>query len=72
MQCVNKNLREYQTLKRESGLSDSELSHQVGMFLDAVGRYPYLDEIDGANSEPAIREDLKLNKDNITTVDNIL
>ena len=72
MQCVNKNLREYQTLKKESGLSDSELSHQVGMFLDNVGRYPYLDELDGANSEPAIREDLKLNKDNITSVQNIL
>jgi len=27
MQCVNKNLREYQILKKESGLSDSELSH---------------------------------------------
>lgn len=72
MQCVNKNLREYQTLKKESGLSDSELSHQVGMFLDNVGRYPYLDELDGANSEPAIKEDLKLNKDNITSVQNIL
>lgn len=72
MQCVNKNLREYQTLKKESGLSDSELSHQVGTYLDSIGRYPYLDELDGANSEPAIKEDLKLNKDNITTVENIL
>lgn len=72
MQCVNKNLREYQTLKKESGLSDSELSHQVGRFLEKVGRYPFLDEIKGANSEPAIRENLKLRKDNTTDTKNIL
>lgn len=72
MQCVNKNLREYQSLKHDSGLSDSELSHQVGKFLDEVGRYPYLDELDGANSESAIKGDLKLNKDNITNTSNIL
>lgn len=71
MQCVNKNLREYQSLKHDSGLSDSELSHQVGKFLE-IGRYPYLDELDGANSESAIKGDLKLNKDNITDTNNIL
>lgn len=72
MQCINKNLREYQTLKQESGLSDSELSHQVGRFLNKVGRYPYLDELKGANSEPAIRKDLNLRKDNTTNTDAIL
>jgi hypothetical protein len=72
MQCVNKKLSEYQTLKRESGLTDSELSHQVGSFLDNIGRYPYLDELDGANSEHAIQEDFKLKKDNTTSVDTVL
>ena len=72
MQCVNKNLREYQTLKKESGLQDSELSHQVGRFLEVVGRYPYLDEIQGANSESAIKEKLKLKSDNTTSTQNIL
>ena len=73
MNCVNKNLREYQTLKKESGLSDSELSHQVGRSLEVVGRIPYLDELKGkVDSEPAIRESLKLRKDNTTSTQNIL
>ena len=73
MNCVNKNLREYQTLKKESGLSDSELSHQVGRSIEVTGRIPYLDELKGnVNSEPAIREKLKLKKDNTTSTDQIL
>ena len=72
MQCVNKNFREYQTLKKESGLSDSELSHQVGRSLEIAERYPYYDELKGANSEPAIKEKLKLKSDNTTSTQNIL
>ena len=72
MQCVNTNTREYQALKHRSGLSDSELSHQVGRFLDTVGRYPQLDELDGVNSEPAIREDLHIRKDNMVNTNDLL
>ena len=72
MQCVNKNLREFQTLKKQSGLSDFVLSAYVGKSLDELNRYPYLDELPNANSEEAIKEDLKLNKDNITNTENIL
>ena len=72
MQCVNKNLREYQTLKKESGLQDSELSHQVGRSLEVAKRFPYYDEIKGANSESAIKEKLKLKSDNTTSTQNIL
>ena len=72
MQCINRNLREYQTLKKESGLQDSELSHQIGRSLEIAKRYPHLDEIKGANSESAIKEKLKLKSDNTTSTQNIL
>lgn len=72
MKCVNTNTREYQTLKHRSGLSDSALTHQVGNFLDTVGRYPHLDELSGADSELAIKDDLKLNKDSVTSLTSIL
>lgn len=72
MQCVNKNTREYQTLLKQSGLSDFELSVYVGKSLDDFGRYPYLDELPRVNSSKAISEDLSLNKDNTTKTENIL
>ena len=72
MQCVNTNTREYQTLLKQSGLSDFELETYVGEFLDTLGRYPYLDELPKADSSKAISEDLSLNKDNTTKTENIL
>ena len=72
MQCVNKNTREYQTLLKQSGLSDFELQVYVGESLDTLGRYPYLDELLNANSSKAISKDLSLNKDNVTKTENIL
>lgn len=72
MQCVNKNLREYQTLKKQSGLPDFVLSAYVGDFLDKYNRFPYLDELPNSNSSKAISEELSLNKDNVTKTENIL
>lgn len=72
MKCVNKNLREYQTLLKESGLPDFVLSAQVGQFLDKVGRFPHLDELKGANSEKAIKDELKLNDKNVTDTSTVL
>lgn len=72
MQCVNKNLREYQTLKKQSGLPDFVLSAYVGDFLEKYNRYPYLDELPNSNSSNAIKEDLKLDKKGITKTENIL
>ena len=70
--CAIKQSREYQTLKKQSGLSDFDLSSQVGRFVDTIGRMPYLDELVGANSEPYIRKELSLKKDNTTSTENIL
>lgn len=72
MQCINKNLREYQTLKKQSGLSDFVLSAYVGDFLDKYNRFPYLDELPNSDSSKAIKEDLGLNKNEITKTENIL
>lgn len=72
MQCINENSREYQTLKKQSGLSDFVLSAYVGDFLETHDRFPYLDELPEADSSKAISEDLSLNKDNITKTENIL
>ena len=72
MQCINENSREYQTLKKQSGLSDFVLSAYVGDFLETHDRFPYLDELPEADSSKAISEDLSLNKDNTTKTENIL
>ena len=72
MQCINENSREYQTLKKQSGLSDFVLSAYVGDFLETHDRFPYLDELPKADSSKAISEDLSLNKDNTTKTENIL
>lgn len=72
MQCINENSREYQTLKKQSGLSDFVLSAYIGDFLETHDRFPYLDELPEADSSKAISEDLSLNKDNTTKTENIL
>ena len=72
MQCVNKHSREYQTLLKESGLPDFILSAEVSRFLEKLGRFPHLDELEGSNSESAIRENLHLNKNNVTDTSRIL
>lgn len=72
MQCINENSREYQTLKKQSGLSDFVLSAYVGDFLEIYNRFPYLDELPEADSSKAISEDLSLKKDNTTKTENIL
>ena len=70
--CAIKNSREYQTLKDKSGLSDFELQSLVDGFTDYVGRFPNLDELQGANSESYIKNTFKLRKDNVTKTSKIL
>ena len=72
MQCINENSREYQTLKKQSGLSNFVLSAYVGDFLETHNRFPYLDELPEADSSKAISEYLSLKKDNTTKTENIL
>lgn len=70
--CAIKNSREYQTLKDKSGLSDFELQSLIDGFTDYVGRFPNLDELQGADSESYIKNTFKLRKDNTTKTSKIL
>ena len=70
--CINKNSLEYQTLKTRSGISDFILESICRTFLDKYNRFPYLDEIPGANSESNLRELLKIDQYNGTEISRIL
>ncbi len=70
--CINVNSSEYQILKKKSGISDEfKLKTYCRLFLNKYGRFPYVDEIVGSNSEPALREKLDMSE-NGTSVDNLL
>lgn len=71
-QCINVNSMEYQTLKNRSGISDFKLKAICTNYMDKYGRFPYLDEIINANSEPSLKEDFKINRYNGAKISNIL
>lgn len=56
MKCLNRNTLEYQMLTEVSGVQGFALDAQVRYHLDNFGRYPYLDEIVGADSSKALLE----------------
>lgn len=58
--CLNKNSVEYQTSQKMSGLSDPEYDAFASDFVEKYNRYPHLDEIPKANSEPVLVEKLKI------------
>lgn len=70
--CINTNSYEFQTLKDKSGLNEFQLASQIEAYESKYGRWPNLDEIDGADSESYIRENLKLKEDNSTEINTIL
>lgn len=71
--CIDTNSYEFQTLKNKSGLSEFQLAAQIESFEAKYGRWPNnLDELEGADSEPYIRENLKIKKDGSTEIDTIL
>ena len=70
--CINKNSAEYQTLMERSGISDFVLESICRDFLEKYGRFPHLDELQGSNSEPALRQELKINGHNSASIDRIL
>lgn len=71
-QCIIKSSPEYQSLKQRAGISETLLDIYCSKHLEKYGRFPYLDEIPGANSESSIKETLKIRKDNGAKVQNIL
>lgn len=58
--CVNTESAEFGALAERSGLNPFVLEVQCAKFLDEHDRWPKLDELRGANSEPYMREFLGL------------
>lgn len=71
MTCVNINNRDFQILQKKSGIPVSLLSAYVGGHLDRYGEFPRLEELPGANSEPYLRDILKV-KGNSVKIDQLL
>lgn len=65
MTCnINKNLPEYQSRLKASGIPEDVFEAYSSYYLDTYGRLPYLDELPNSNSEQYIKEQLKV-KDNL-------
>lgn len=58
--CINKNTAEFQTLLKQSGLPEFYIAGICSQFLEQYDRFPYLDEIDGADSSKYIQEQLNM------------
>lgn len=71
LSCINKSSLEYQKLKEVSGIPESQLEWQCREFITEVGRFPNLDELYHVNTEPYLRDKLKMNK-NVCSVKNLL
>lgn len=73
--CLNKNTVEYQTRLKMSGLSAFKFDAYASDFVSKFGRFPELDELPGANSEPHIRKALDIKEhqgENIVSNDKVL
>ena len=70
--CINKNSVEYQNLAQRSGISTNILDAVCRNYLDKYNRFPHLDELPGSDSTAYIKDVLKLDTRNSTSVDNIL
>ena len=70
--CINKNSLIYQTLKQRSGISEFILESVCRDFLEKHGRFPYLDEIPGSNSESYLKDRLKVTEHGGAKITNIL
>ena len=66
---INKNSYRYQTLKKMSGISEFTLDNTISMFQEKFGRFPELDELPNVNSEPYLRQALKISKDTVKIKD---
>lgn len=71
-QCINVKAPEYQFLSKRAGIPEADLLEYCNYYIETYNRFPYLDELPGSNSEPYIRDVLKLDKNNSTKTENIL
>lgn len=64
MKCLNRDALEYRILEKVSGVSGFDLDSCIRYYLDEHDRYPYLDEIPGADSSQDLSESLEIKDTN--------
>lgn len=71
--CINTNSVQYRELKRLSTLPDIMLKAYIAQYQeDHNGRFPMIDELPGANSIEALKQDLNISAENTSKIENIL
>lgn len=71
--CININSVQYGELKRLSTLPDVLLKAEIARYQENHnGRFPSIDEIPGASSQEAIKQDLKIRNDGTSNIKDIL
>lgn len=71
--CININSVQYRELKRLSTLPDVLLKAEIARYQENHnGRFPNIDEIPGASSWEAIKQDLKIRNDGTSNIRDIL
>ena len=71
--CININSVQYRELKRLSTLPEVLLKAEIAQYQDSHnGRFPTIDELPGASSIEAIKQDLKIREDGTSNIEDIL
>lgn len=71
--CINVNSAQYRELKKLSVLPEILLKAEISRYQENHnGRFPKIDEIPGANSINAIKQDLKIKEDGTSKIEDIL
>lgn len=71
--CINTNSAQYRELKRLSTLPEIFLKAAIAQYQESHnGRFPMIDEIPGANSLEAIKQDLKITEDSTSKIEDII
>ena len=71
MKCINTSSVEFQTLVKQSGLSKEFVELMCFTYSNKYNRFPKLDELPGANSEPYLSEQLDIRKNGFVKITNI-
>lgn len=71
--CININSVQYRELKRLSTLPEILLKAEIAQYqANHEGRFPMIDEIPGADSTEAIKQDLKIRADGTSNIEDVL
>ena len=71
--CINVNSAQYRELRKLSTLPDILLKASIARYqANHNGRFPKVDEIPGADSQEAIKQDLKIREDGTSKIEDIL